>query len=130
MQAQVTLSTRPLPGACAARHCQGPVIQGQFPQDNTGTSQAVATFCWPLTPQARPTFRTPPSPWPEGARAPYSAATLNTSSLNEEQDPSGDLHAEVGLNPKMNSRSCVNKDEKGNFSQQPEEQRIKPTQST
>ena len=29
-----SLSTPPLPGACAARHCQAPVIQGQLPQEN------------------------------------------------------------------------------------------------
>ena len=29
-----SLSTTPLLGACAARHCQGPVIQGQLPQEN------------------------------------------------------------------------------------------------
>ena len=27
-------STPPLLGACAARHCQGPVIQGQLPREN------------------------------------------------------------------------------------------------
>ena len=30
-----SLSTPPLLGACAARHCQGPVIQGQLPCENT-----------------------------------------------------------------------------------------------
>ena len=30
-----SLSTPPLSGACAACHCQGPVIQGQLPQENT-----------------------------------------------------------------------------------------------
>ena len=30
-----SLSTPPLPGACAARHCQGSVIQGQLPRENT-----------------------------------------------------------------------------------------------
>ena len=30
-----SLSTLPLPGACAARHWQGPVIQGQLPRENT-----------------------------------------------------------------------------------------------
>ena len=30
-----SLSTPPLPGACAARHFQGPVIQGQLPRENT-----------------------------------------------------------------------------------------------
>ena len=30
-----SLSTPPLPGACAAHHCQGLVIQGQIPWENT-----------------------------------------------------------------------------------------------
>ena len=30
-----SLSTPPLPGACADHHCQGPVIQGQLPWENT-----------------------------------------------------------------------------------------------
>ena len=30
-----SLSTPPLLGACAAHHCQGPVIQGQLPWENT-----------------------------------------------------------------------------------------------
>ena len=34
MQAQVTIHTSP-PGACASHHCQGPVIQGQLPRENT-----------------------------------------------------------------------------------------------
>ena len=29
-----SLSTPPLLGACSARHCQGPVIQGQLPREN------------------------------------------------------------------------------------------------
>ena len=50
-----SLSTPPLPGACAARHCQGPGIQGQLPRGRTHSApQAAATLCWPLLPQARP----------------------------------------------------------------------------
>ena len=30
-----SLSTSPLPGDCAVRHCQGPRIQGQLPGENT-----------------------------------------------------------------------------------------------
>ena len=30
-----SLSTPPLPGACAACHCQGPMIHGQLPWENT-----------------------------------------------------------------------------------------------
>ena len=37
-----SLSTHPLLRACAARHCQGPVIQGQLPQENT---QHVSGWC-------------------------------------------------------------------------------------
>ena len=33
-----SLSTPPFPGACAACHCQGPVIQGQTPLENTRPS--------------------------------------------------------------------------------------------
>ena len=45
-----------------------------FPRRTHGKPQPVATSQWPLLPQARPTFHTPPSPWgrPEWARAPES----------------------------------------------------------
>ena len=49
-----SLSTPPLPGACAARHCQGPMIQGQLPREKHSTHQAAATSHQPLPPQARP----------------------------------------------------------------------------
>ena len=58
-------------------------------------------------------LRTPPSPRPEGARAPEAAAPLTPSCLSEEQTPSGNLHTEAGPNPKLKPRSCVNKEEKG-----------------
>ena len=37
-----SLSTPPLPGACAARHSQGPVIQGQLPGEN---ARCVSGWC-------------------------------------------------------------------------------------
>ena len=49
-----SLSTPPLPGACAARHCQGPVIQGQFPQKNTRHVSGCCKSHWPLPPVACP----------------------------------------------------------------------------
>ena len=33
--------------------------------------------------------------------------------LSEKETPSGDLHAEAGPNPKLNPRSCANKEDKG-----------------
>ena len=61
-----SLSTPPLPGACAARHGQAPVIQGQLPQENARRApQAAATSRWPLLPQARPASSVPlPPPRP------------------------------------------------------------------
>ena len=47
-----------------------PLSRKNFPGRTHGTPQAVATSRWPLLPQAHPAFCTPPSPWPEGARAP------------------------------------------------------------
>ena len=60
-----SLSTPPLPGACAARHCQGHVIQGRLPQENTWR----ASGCCNVTPASAaagsPRIRTLPSPQPE-----------------------------------------------------------------
>ena len=60
-----SLSTPPLPGACAARHCQAPVIRGQLRQENARR----ASGCCNVTPASAaaglPRIRTPPSPRPE-----------------------------------------------------------------
>ena len=111
-----SVSTLPLLGACAAHHCQGPMIQGQLPWENT----QCASGCCNVTPASAaadsPRIRTPPSPsQPEWARAPEAAASLTPSCLSEEQMPSGNLHAEAGPNPKLNPGSCANKEEKGKF---------------
>ena len=103
----------PLPGACAARHCQGPVIQGQPPQENTRRASGWCNITLASAAAGSPRIRTPPSPRPERARAPESAATLTPPCLSEEQMPSGDLHPEAGPNPKLNPGSCANKEEKG-----------------
>ena len=49
-----SLSTPLHPGACAARHCQGPVIQGQLPRENARRASGWCNVMWPLPPQARP----------------------------------------------------------------------------
>ena len=56
-----SLSTPPLPGACAARHCQGPVIQGQLPPGERMAClrlvQCHASLCCcRLTPHLYPSF--------------------------------------------------------------------------
>ena len=90
-----------------------PWPRDNFPGRTHRAPQAVASSHQPLLPQACPAFRTPPSPQPEAARAPKSAAPLTRSCLGRKKMPSGDLHAEAGPNPKLNPGSCANKEEKG-----------------
>ena len=63
---QRSLCTPPLPGACAACHCQGPMIQGQLPWENARRTSG----CCNVTPASATAgsprlLRTPPSPRPE-----------------------------------------------------------------
>ena len=108
-----SLSTPPLPGAYAAHHCQGPGIQGQLPRENARCASGWCNVTPASAATGSPRIRTPPSPRPEWARAPEAAAPLTPSCVSKEQMPSGDLHAEAGPNPKLNPRSCANKEQKG-----------------
>ena len=110
-----SLSTRPLLGACASRHCQGPVIQGQLPREKARSGSGWCNVMPASAAASSPRTHCPPSPRPERARAPKSAASLTPLCGGREQTPSGDLHADVGPNPKLNPRSCANKKEKGKF---------------
>ena len=126
-----SLSTPPLPGACAVRHCQGPAIQGQLPGENARHASGWCNVTPASAAAGSPRLLcTPPSPRPEWARAPESAAPLTPSCLSEEQMPSGDLHAEVGPMQSWIPVAVRTKKKKGNLSQQPQEQRIKSPQST
>ena len=125
-----SLSTPPLPGACAACHCQGPVIQGQLPWESARRTSGCCKVTLASAAAGSPRIRTLPSPQPEWARAPESAAPLTPPCLSEEQTPSGDLQAEAGPNPKLNPRRYANKKRKRNLSQQPQEQWIKSPEST
>ena len=60
-----SLSTPPLPGACAACHCQGPVIQGQLPWDNTRRASGWCNVIPASATAGLPRIRTPPFPLPE-----------------------------------------------------------------
>ena len=57
-----SLSTPSLPGACAARHCQGPVIQGQLPRENTLHASGWCNVMLASATVGSPRIRTPPSP--------------------------------------------------------------------
>ena len=60
-----SLSTPPLPRACAARHCQGPVIQGRLPRENARRSSGCCNVTLASANAGSPRIRAPPSPWPE-----------------------------------------------------------------
>ena len=60
-----SLSTLPLLGACAACHCQGPMIQGQLPRENTRCTSGWCKVTPASAAAGSPRVRTPPSPWPE-----------------------------------------------------------------
>ena len=96
-----------------AKHCQGPMIRGQLPWENARCASGWCNVMPASAAAGSPRIRTPPSPRPEWARAPESAAPLTPSCLGEERMPSGDLHAEAGPNPNLNPRSWGNKEEKG-----------------
>ena len=55
-----------------------------------------------------------PPPSLNGQEPPVSSC-FNPVLSGREQMPEGDLHAEVGPKPKLNPRSCANKEEKGKF---------------
>ena len=57
-----SLSTPPLPGAGAARHGQGPVIQGQLPQENTQHASGCCNVMLASATAGSPRIHTPPSP--------------------------------------------------------------------
>ena len=61
-----SLSTPPLPGACAARHCQGPVIQGQLPRENALRASGYCNVTPASATAGSPRLlHTAPSPQPE-----------------------------------------------------------------
>ena len=57
-----SLSTPPLLGACAARHCQGPVIQGQLPQDNAWRTSGWCNVTLASSAAGSPRICTPSPP--------------------------------------------------------------------
>ena len=61
-----SLSTPPLPGAGAARHCQAPVIPGQLPRENALRTSGCCNVMPASAAAGSPRLlRTAPSPRPE-----------------------------------------------------------------
>ena len=124
-----SLSTPPLLGACAARHCQGPVIQGQLPQEIARRASGWCNVTLASAAAGSPRIRTPPFPRPEWARAPEAAAPL-TLSWAKNRCPQATYMKRRGQIQSWTPGAVRTKTRKGNLSQQPQEQRIKSPQST
>ena len=60
-----SLSTPPLPGSCAACHCQGPVIQGQLRRENAWRASGCCNVMVVSAAAGSPHIHIPPSPLPE-----------------------------------------------------------------
>ena len=108
-----SLSTPPLPGACAARHCQGPMIQGQLPRENTRRASGCCNVTLVSAAAGSPRIPYPSLPPAWVSQSPLISCSFNPILSEREQTPSGDLHAEAGPDPKPNPRSRVNKEDKG-----------------
>ena len=59
---QRSLSTPPLPGACAARHCQGPMIQGQLLQEKAQHASGWCNVMLASAAAVSPRIHIPPFP--------------------------------------------------------------------
>ena len=124
-----SLSTLPLPGACAAHHCQGPTIKGQFPRRTHGMPQAVAMSCWPLPPGS-PRIPYPSLPPASVSQSPLISCSLTLSCLGGNRCPQATYMQRWGQTQSWTPGAVRTKKRKGNFSQQPQEQQIKSPQST
>ena len=123
-----SLSKPPLPGACAAHHCQGPEIQGQLPQENTWQ----ASGCCNIMPASAVTgsLRVPyPSlPPPEWARAPYQHLFNPVLSGWGNRRPQETYMQRQDEIQSWTPGPVKTKKRKGNISQHPQKQQIKSPQ--
>ena len=125
-----SLSTPPLLGASAARHCQGPVIQEQLPRENALHVSGWCNVMRASDAAGSPRIHTPHSPRPEWARAPESAAPLTPFCLSGNRRPQATYTQRRVQIQSWIWGAVRTKKRKGNLSQQPQEQRIKYPQLT
>ena len=93
--------------------------------------QHHASLCrYRLTLPSNYNYGTPPSPWPEWARAPKSATALTPSCLVGNRRLRATYMQRRGENQSWTPVAVQTKKRKGNFYMQPQEQQIKCPQST
>ena len=130
-----SLSTPPLLGACAARHCQGPVIQGQLPQENTRHASGCCNVMLASSATGSPhipSMTTVPLPLPGMSEQESPNQTWLYPPLVRVRNRCLRVPytQRQGQNQSWNPGAVRTKKRKWNFSVQPQEQRIKSPQST
>ena len=110
-----SLSTPPLPGACAARHCQGPMIQGQLPGENTWRASGWCNVTPASAAAGSPCIPYPSVPLAWVSQNPLISCYFNPFLSEWRTDTLRWPTCRGGANPKLNPRSCANKEEKGKF---------------
>ena len=126
-----SLSTPLLLGACAACHCQGPVIQGQLPWENTRCTSGCCNVMPASAAAGLPRIPYPPLPPAWMSESPLISCYFNPVLSEQGTDalrcPTHRGQSKSKADPQ---ELCEQKKRKGNFSQQPQEQRIKSPPST
>ena len=123
-----SLSTPLLLGDCATRHCQGPVIHGQIPQENT---QRTTGCCNVMLASAATGLPSIPPSHSLSEPEPLNQPLLSPPPVwvkNRRQR--GTYMQRRGQNQSWTLGVMLAKKRKGNLSMKPQEQQIKSPQST
>ena len=73
-----SLSTHPLPGGCVDHHCQGPMIQGQPPPENTRHASGCCNVTPASTAAGSPLIPYPSLPLPWVSQSPLISCYFNS----------------------------------------------------
>ena len=96
-----SLATPPLPGACATHHCQGPVIQGQLPRENTRCASGCCNVMLASASAGSPHILYPSLPPARVSQSPLISRCCNPVLAGREQKPEGNLHTKGGAKTKV-----------------------------
>ena len=128
-----SLSTPPLPRACAARHCQGPVIQGQLPSTSLGEHTLSIRLLQHHTGLCRRRLTPHSIPLPSPAwvsQCPLISCYFNPVLSAKNRRPQATYMQRRVQIQSWTPGAVRTKKRKRNLSQQPQEQWIKSPQST
>ena len=110
-----SLSTPPLPGACAARHRQGRVIQGQLLWENIWHTSGCCNVMLTSAATGLPRIPYPSFPPAWVSQSPLISCYFNPILPEGGTEALRQPSCRGGTKSKAEPRSCANKEEKGKF---------------